>query len=137
MKTDTNRKFTCCGLCVWGDSCEKIDAKEASKCKHFSLLDDSQFESVILPYLREHTPPSNKKRLTQHILKNRDITYTDLKPTLDEYYVSMINDTLHEIRSGRTAYIFNLEQVRDIIRFEPRAEFTLYEGIYYVNLPRE
>ena len=43
--------------------------------------------------------------------------------TLDKYYVSMINDTLSEIRKGKVAYLFHLSQVQEVMRFE-NIDFT-------------
>lgn len=40
------------------------------------------------------------------------------------YFLLLIKDTLAQIRKGRTAYIFDLWQVREVIRYEPDAQFT-------------
>ena len=36
-------------------------------------------------------------------------------------------DTLDEIRKGFTAYIFNLEQVAEVFRYEPKARIIYLE----------
>ncbi|MCM1333442.1 MAG: hypothetical protein NC084_06300 [Bacteroides sp.] len=44
--------------------------------------------------------------------------------TLYKYYVDLINDTLHEIRQkGHKAYVFDLFQIRDVVKYEPLATF--------------
>lgn len=54
--------------------------------------------------------------------------------TLDYYYVQLINDTLREIRKGRTGYIFNARQIADIKAFEPSAQFTFEDDCVAVRL---
>ena len=103
--------------------------------ENFEFLAEDDFENLILPYLRETTAVSKDKKLKRNYSRNRsDPTINDIY-SLDTYYVGLINDTLLAIRDGYTAYIFNLEQVREILRFEPEANISLHDGIYYVNLP--
>lgn len=78
------------------------------------------FLNKAITALRAVIIPSKEKRLTRHGSKIPGVIYED---TLDKYYVDMINDTLSEIRKKRTAYIFNLKQVAEILRFEPLAKF--------------
>ena len=54
--------------------------------------------------------------------------------TLDYYYVQLINDTLREIRKGRTGYVFNARQIADIKAFEPSAEFSFEDDCVAVRL---
>ena len=48
----------------------------------------------------------------------------------------MINDTLSEIRKGHEAYLYNLEQVRSVLKYEPEAIIKVKDGIYYVTLDK-
>lgn len=100
----------------------------------FEFLCSDDFENIVLPFLRENTRPYPERRLSRKILRSRGVVYEDGSTTLDGYYVAMINDTLSAIRSGERAYIFNLEQVIEILRFEPTTNFVLYDGIYYATL---
>lgn len=138
MKSESlNRKILNCKMCMWEEQCAKDsewNCGMATKCSYFDLVDDTQFEAVILPYLREITPRSNEKKLTRRAVRSRDVCYEDGKYSLDEYYVSMINDSLSEIRHGRMVYVFNLNQVMEILRFEPEANITLHDGIFYITL---
>lgn len=59
---------------------------------------------------------------------------TTKETSLGEYYTELINDTLREIRKGRTAYLFRLVQVRDVLLYEPRARFAVRDGIISVNI---
>jgi hypothetical protein len=45
--------------------------------------------------------------------------------TLYEYYNSMIKDTLKQInKTGGRAYVFSIEQIADVIKYDKDAEFT-------------
>lgn len=76
--------------------------------------------------------PANTKFLSRHTAKTAGGTKSDT--TLDFYYVSMINDTLREIRKGRVGYVYNIRQMMDIRAFEPKAEFTFEDGAVAVRL---
>ena len=76
--------------------------------------------------------PANTKYLSRHSAKTAGGTQSDT--TLDFYYVSMINDTLREIRKGRVGYVYNVRQIVDIRAFEPKAEFTFEDGAVAVRL---
>jgi len=60
--------------------------------------------------LRMNTDKSHDKRLIRRPVDDRHKMTCD-GDTLDKYYVSMINDTLSEIRKGKTAYLFHLSQI--------------------------
>jgi hypothetical protein len=124
------RDIVKCTDCYWGRSCS-----EENICNQFAYLQEEDFENKVLPALRERIRPSEDRKLKRHSVRSNDVSYDG--DSLDSYYVGMINDTLSEIRDGHTAYIFNLEQVCDVLRFEPDADFTLHDGTYYVNLPLE
>lgn len=45
--------------------------------------------------------------------------------TLYEYYNSMIRDTIRQIsKAGGRAYVFSIEQIADVIKYDKDAEFT-------------
>ena len=76
--------------------------------------------------------PANTKFLSRHAAKTAGGTKSDT--TLDFYYVSMINDTLREIRKGRVGYVYNIRQIADIKAFEPKADFTFEDGAVAIRL---
>lgn len=88
-------------------------------CEKFQPVEPNKLLSDVVWKLQNTTDKSKSTRLTRHITTDTrsGITY-DNKETLDNYYVSMINDTLSLIRAGKTAYIFHLYQVKDLIKFE-------------------
>lgn len=83
--------------------------------------DVGEFLNHAIETLRIGTAPSKERRLKRHYVKNVGLGIRQ-ETTLDQYYVDLINDTLREIRRGRPAYIFNLEQIREVFRFEPEAK---------------
>lgn len=120
-----------CKNCYWNYQC-----CEDKACEDFTLLDEETFESVILTDMRSRITPRAERKLSRNYYRNRGVVYDDGCDTLDTYYVKMINDTLDEIRHGRMAYIFSLEQVEEILSFEPLADVLLEDGVYYVNLKK-
>lgn len=87
--------------------------------------------------LHINTEKSSDKRLKRVSTGDRHKMTCD-GDTLDKYYVSMINDTLSEIRKGKIAYLFHLSQVKEIMRFE-NIDFT-YDSVggnFAVKLRKE
>lgn len=87
--------------------------------------------------LHINTEKSSDKRLKRVSTGDRHKMTCD-GDTLDKYYVSMINDTLSEIRKGKVAYLFHLSQVQEIMRFE-NIDFTydVVGGNFAVRLRKE
>ena len=77
--------------------------------------------------------PSRNKYLRRHSDETAGGNGKDT--TQDYYYVGLINDTLREIRKGRTGYIFNARQIADVLSFEPKAEFSFENDAVAVRLP--
>lgn len=75
--------------------------------------------------------PSRNKYLHRHSDKTGGGKGTDT--TQDYYYVGLINDTLREIRKGRTGYIFNARQIADVLSFEPNAEFSFEDSSLVIS----
>lgn len=55
------------------------------------------------------------------------------KAEQDSYFVFLIRDVLSQIRHGHTDYVFSLEQVEELLRYEPRVKVTLEDssGCYF------
>lgn len=88
-------------------------------------------ESIILS-----NPEPRKEKYLKRVPSVNYSRYgvTTKEKSLGEYYTELINDTLRQIRKGKTAYLFRLVQVRDVLLYEPRARFAVYDGIISVNL---
>ena len=87
--------------------------------------------------LHINTDKSSDKRLKRFSIGDRHKMTCD-GDTLDKYYVGMINDTLSEIRKGKTAYLFHLSQIQEVMKFE-NIDFTydVVGGNFAVRLRKE
>lgn len=87
--------------------------------------------------LHINTEKSSDKRLKRVSTGDRNKMTCD-GDTLDKYYVGMINDTLSEIRKGKTAYLFHLSQIQEVMKFE-NIDFTydIVGGNFAVRLRKE
>ena len=92
-------------------------------CEDFVPNNMWDFMEYVTDVLMETVIPSKDKKLKRRPVKSK-IPYDDKIPTMDYYYVALINDTLSELRRGHIAYIFSLEQLRDVMCFEPGVRVT-------------
>jgi hypothetical protein len=124
---ESNKNVVTCKDCLWFDKCgqDKI-------CKHIHF-NEEYFEQEVLPRLRENIVPRQERKLSRKSIAQPGVVY-DYENTLDYFVVQLINDTLKEIRHGRVAYIFTLNQVEMILSFEPTANIELHDGIFYVSM---
>lgn len=85
-------------------------------------LDDKRYYESVANEIRRTTPPSSSAYLHKcDVMPKFQTRYEG--ETGDHYYRQLVNDTLEQIRAGNTAYIFDLWQMKDVIRFEPLASF--------------
>lgn len=87
-------------------------------CENFYPDNSSEFMEYVIDELRKNITPSNEKFLKRCIIPDRK-SYNDKVTTLDEYYVLLVNSVLFEVRKGGIDYAYSLEQIADIMRFEP------------------
>ena len=87
-------------------------------CNNYFPENMSELMNDITLNLRLNTDRSHDKRLIRRPVKDNRNKMTCDGDTLDKYYVSMINDSLSQIRKGKIAYLFHLSQVQDIMKFE-------------------
>ena len=118
--------------------CEIVNCKNRHKyqlCDSFFPSDIKRFMLFIADYLKLHTEKSKDKHLIRRPLKDTrsGLVYDD--NNLDKYYVGLINDTLSQIRSGGTAYLFHLSQIADIMKYE-NVDFTYNsnDGCFAIRL---
>jgi len=104
------------------------------ECEHFDPSNEEMFENIILPQIKDEIVPRKERKLSRKIHKNRYVVYDDDYTPLDSYYVGMINDVLQQIRHGDVAYVFTLDQVKEILSFEENTHVILSGGIYYLSL---
>lgn len=91
--------------------------KEA--CTEFYPSNMKAFMDYVVDSLRDIVPLSRDSKLKRHTPSD-DKCFDDGVTTLDAYYVELINSVLSEIRKGKSDYVFGIEQIKDIMRFEPR-----------------
>lgn len=85
---------------------------------------------------RSQNIPSKYKKLVNVFSKSKYL-YDDRKPSTYKYYVTMINDTLTQIRRGQAAIVFHDYQIKELLRFEPELEMCEFEDLFYVWLPKQ
>lgn len=88
-------------------------------CYRFTANNMPNFINSVAEHI-EHTSTIRKERLMKRVtpLVSQNTTKKDSIYTLDHYYVSMINDTIQEIRKGKTAYIYSIKQLQDVMSYE-------------------
>ena len=103
-------------------------------CENFYPENSSEFMDHVLAELRKNITPSSEKKLKRHIVPDGK-SYNDRITTLDEYYVLLVNSVLSEIRKGGVDYAYSLEQICDIMRFEPdiSVKYIADAGAYEVR----
>lgn len=103
-------------------------------CESFYPEDTADFMEYILETLLKTVEPSKERRLKRRTMPDK--SYNDKIPTLDYYYVLFVNSVLSEIRKGGVDYAYNLEQIKEIMRFEPDITITYIAdaGAYEVRL---
>lgn len=123
---------------------KNIDKKIINQMVNYEWFTKHKAEDEILTQvislLRLNNKPvrSDRMKITRGCpQKNLGVTYDfDDATILDTYYVAMINDTLSEIRKGHEAYLYNLEQIKSVLKYEPEAIIKVLDGIYYVTLDK-
>lgn len=78
--------------------------------------------------------PTTERRLTCKYIKQIYGVY-DTIYTSYEYFVAYINDVLHQIRNGAIDYVYNEDQLKELLRFEPNIQVSYHDGVFYVWLP--
>ena len=88
---------------------------------------------TIMDYLRENIKPSKEKNMPLGYGSGGLTDNSGITP-LYRYYRDMVNDNLKIIRKGGTAYVYSIECLEDMFKYEPDMQITCYDDIYYVTL---
>lgn len=86
--------------------------------------------------IRSYGTSLSGKRLTRHTYNLHRFGIVDNDEwSLDSYYIGLINDMLNSIRLGKEAWVFNLNQLADIFRFEPNVDVTYdkFDEVFYLS----
>lgn len=105
-----------CNQCTMNLSCDYTCHNTPNpRCMKFVPDNMDNFLNDTITYCNINVPKSKEKRLRRVCTYNR--CSNDNVTTLDEYYVSFINDSIKELRKGKTVYVFQLRQMWEILRF--------------------
>ena len=123
----------CCSQCIKKHN----DCRKGRACADFFPENMDVFLDYAVTYLKANTLPSKDKKMKRHARNHSSagLKY-DGTTTLDEYYARMINDVISEIRRGKTDYLFNFEQIRDVLRFERHITIRYVDGCYEIKLDK-
>lgn len=128
VKDIINSKIRCsCAQCKRKETCQ---SKTNGICPQANITNKQSLLDEALAMIKENATQSQNTKMN-YISKGSKYTYNDNVTPLHKYYVSFINDVLNNIRLGKTDYVFNLEQVKDIIRYEPDIEVTYQDDFCY------
>ena len=122
-----NTLFENCKDCLHVDLCPRYE-----KCELLDNENKDTYATDLLNRLKQ----SIGQAATNIIPLSQcwaNLSYDDRFSTY-EYYRNMINDCLRELRSGFTTYVYNEDQVRDILRFEPDIKLACHDNIFYITL---
>ena len=113
-----------CAECCKCGCCEYVKEnkhEESCECYDFVPSNTQEFLNKIVGRYKLIVPDSKDKKLKRKVYSYYDNYHgivDDKVTTLDAYYVGFINDCLDLLRKGKPAYIFKIEHLRDIMRFE-------------------
>ena len=119
--------------------CGKQCPRSMQTCVDFYPADSRKFLDYVITYLKCNTPRSKDEIMKRYfgadIQFKRYGFYDDGITSLDSYYVRMINDTLEQVRKGKTGYVYSIWQVQDILRYEPQVRIRYIEdaGAYEIK----
>lgn len=80
------------------------------------------FQQVTLPSIRNKIIPYPKNQ--KYLKKSKQYCAG---------FREVVNDALNEIYKGRRGYVFNTEQLIEIIKFIPDVDVIKDDGMYYVS----
>ena len=122
-----NNHISCsCAQCKNNKTCSNSNGI----CPKANIIDKQTLLDEAVTAIKENVVQSQNTKM-KYISKGSKYTYNDNVTPLHKYYVSFINDVLDNIRLGKTDYVFNLEQVKDIMRYEWNIEVTYQDDFCY------
>ena len=99
------------------------------------INNENTYCDSLMKKLRAKNVPSIDKKLKRYVIKSyKDGIIYDKTIIVDDYYMKYINDVLSQIRKGKTEYLHQEYQIKDILRFEPNIKVSLESGIFSIEL---
>lgn len=106
-----------CSQCAMNSSCNSsCFGTPNPQCKNFIPNNMDNFLNDTIAYIENDMIKSTDKKM-KRVCRRHCHGITNKVTTLDEYYISFINDCIAELRKGKMAYIFKLSQLIDILQF--------------------
>lgn len=119
--------FIDCNSCMYRQ--DRIFCKRKSRTCAFHPYDWNLYMNICINNLRLITDRNTKQTQLQRTNKINAATFDGWCGfTSDTFYVELVNDSLWLIRHGRTAYVFSLDHIVDILRFEPDVKVTYLQS---------
>lgn len=124
------KKIAKCEQCFWKNDCWKQGV-----CNNYKPIDSDKFCENLYQYIKKNIKPTDEKKLVRHTYQTSKWgAYSD-NTTLDQYYVSMINDDISELKKHHVVYVFCIDQIIELYRFLPELRILNYDnGIWYLSL---
>ncbi|MEG0898419.1 MAG: hypothetical protein RSF40_01750 [Oscillospiraceae bacterium] len=129
-KTGNKKKgiFRNCRICMYYDTCTKYES-----CEYLSPTpSDENYIEDLMTELRAKVIPAPLHKLK--VGRKDQNAYDDTITPLYDYHRQAINGALDEIRSGLTSHIYYVNDIAEILRFEPSINVTYSDKVYYVTL---
>jgi hypothetical protein len=86
-----------------------------------SRTKDGYFENYVLPTIRNRLIPYST-----------DCKYLPKSKEYVEGFREVVNEALENIYAKRKGFVFNQEQLVEVLRFVPSAEVSFRDGIYFI-----
>lgn len=102
-------------------------------------INSKKYCDNILDILSVSNIVSNKSKMSTRdyipkVIGSNTKLCSDKIYSLYQYYASMINDSLNQIRHNKTAYLYSEEQIKDILKYEPNINITYEDGAFCISL---
>lgn len=125
----------CCGECIHREACQSgyKDIYDP-RCGNFIPDNIDAFLNRMINYMSMNIPKTSNKYLKRINVKQR-VSSDNITP-LDSYYVDFINDSIKLLREGKTAYVFKLYHIKDIIPFVPDLTAKYNDGIFELKIKK-
>lgn len=119
--------FSNCKYCCHLSTCPQHEDCEFLPVSSYLLIEPDEIERI-----RRLSSPSPGRWLRTGV-SNRYTAPDDKAPTY-QYHRRIINECLADIRAGHIGYLYTQQCLHDLFCFEPTANVTKQDGIYYITL---
>ena len=130
-----------CVDCTKRDSCAaRSQYIDKHYCPDYITENIEEKLKEITEHYKQTIPQSKDSKLKRKVQGYYNTYYgivDDKVTTLDNYYVNFINDCLALLRKGQPAYVFKVEHIRDILRFQRDIKVEYLKDEEMIKLTRK